>query len=263
MKNIFDQSGLTDKKDENELKNNPIVQESSNNKSSREEQTEHKENDNENLKISEGFISKLFTGSQFKKKINEALEKMYEHEGSEFGSIIFFDEKEHKIDIPDPIGGDTWYSTKLSQLIDYGYGLILGTFHLHPTMGTDPIIYPSKSDLVCGNHYREKNKNEEDYDFPPMEIIISRISKENSHKEFKMLIYQEPLKYKINVQDNIFNATVDTLYQASDQKGILGILRGAGYKCLIVKTKKGEILPTDIKKISSTFFANIKKNQKK
>ena len=212
------------------------------------------------LGITSRFLKNIFSSPKFNASLIQASKMVFVAKGSEYGSAIFFDVNSKEIYIPEPINGTTPDSTSMGDLESiFPKYFMLACYHFHPGMGfLDQIIIPSPEDLETCLFFRNKNKRETGYEFPPIEIVVQRILKsDRMGAEFKILMYQEPYDRKPTSSKAVFEP-LDLSLNYDDirsQDDVMEILQKEGYKCFVTRTVDKKFTAEDIKMIGKIFSA--------
>jgi hypothetical protein len=215
------------------------------------------------------FLRGLYSSPRFVKTFRENFSRVNEYKGQrEFGFVVFKDPDSETVWFSKPIGGllptETDFTRAIEEVeegIERKYPTrspyILGFLHNHPDRPPNYVIIPSglDGDLGHSSHVRERNAVHVMFDVPTIDMIAMR----TSQQDVKLLVYREPLHYRLSEKPAIaeeLDLTIDELAARPEttQQEVLDALHYCGYKAVILNLKNGEFGKENLDSLASFAF---------
>jgi hypothetical protein len=225
--------------------------------------------------VSEQFLERLYSSPEFLRALSSTWLQVSKSKRQEFGFSILKDLGSDAAWFTKPAGGRYDEETYLSDVQDALMSRlenklprkkfhIFGSLHFHPEDPPDFLIIPSANPGDLGSVRAERLKNEikTGYDLPPLEMVAMTFRKE----ELKILVFQEPLHYRISDRHEIgeeLNITLTDLQHNQDtsQEEVIDVLRHYGHKTALITTHNRQLSEDALKQLAS--FAYIPKRASK
>jgi hypothetical protein len=209
--------------------------------------------------VSSDYLYHLLTSERFLLTFKSALEKVRSTH-KECGYHVFKDSLSDQTQVTDLIRGGpgaiNFENEKTRNSINKRFSgknfFEFGTLHFHPL---EMIANPSHSDLSQGTVLRYGNL-EMKGDFPPISMIAIAYKGKVS-----VLVYQEPLKMILE-RGEVFSLLEDQLEEAETQNEVIDVLKGSGYKAMILRAHaSGDFYREDVLKFADYFAFTPKYNR--